>query len=176
VAQGRITVDTNRPNSTKFVYGDWNGWAKAPDVAVQVDVLKNVSEDMELYAAYEITYENIIPEQTLAFSYKSDDKSYECALLPGALTLGETYVVVWDGTPYTVTCKKGASGVINGSINISTTEYLGDPTLRKGFFGYSIVWKVSSTGHPFYIGLYNSSQISIFTQQSATSHTVWVYK
>lgn len=176
VAQGRITVDTNRPNSTKFVYGDWNGWAKAPDVAVQVDVLKNVSEDMELYAAYEITYENIIPEQTLAFSYKSDDKSYECALLPGALTLGETYVVVWDGTPYTVTCKKGASGVINGSINISTTEYLGDPTLRKGFFGYSIAWKVSSTGHPFYIGLYNSSQISIFTQQSATSHTVWVYK
>ena len=176
VAQGRITVETNRPNSTKFVYGEWNGWAKAPDVAAQNDVLKNVSEDMELYATYEITYENIIPEQTLAFSYKSDDKCYECDLLPGTLTLGETYVVVWDGTPYTVTCKKGASGVINGSINISTTEYLGDPTLRKGFFGYSIAWKVSSTGHPFYIGLYNSSQISIFTQKSNATHTVWVYK
>lgn len=176
VAQGRITVDTNRPNSSKFVYGDWNGWAKAPDVAAQADVLKNVSEDMELYAAYEITYENIIQEQSLAFSYSSDDKCYSCALLPGSITLGETYVVVWDGTPYTITCKKGASGTINGSITISTTEYLGDPTLRKGFFGYSIAWNASSTGHPFYIGLYNSSQISIFTQQSAASHTVWVYK
>ena len=176
VAQGRITVETNRPNSTKFIYGDWCGWAKAPDVAAQADVLLNVTEEMVLYAAYEITYENIIPEQTISFTYSSDNKCYECALLPGTITLGTTYVVVWDGTPYTVTCKKGAGGTINGSISISTTEYLGDPTLRKGFFGYSISWKVSSTGHPFYIGANNSTQLSIFTQKTNATHTVWVYK
>lgn len=176
VAQGRITVDTNRPNSTKFIYGDWCGWAKAPDVAAQTDVLTNVTEEMVLYAAYEITYENIIPEQTLAFSYNSNDKAYTCDLLPGVIVAGQTYVVVWDGTPYTVTCKTGAGGTVNGSISISTTAYLGDPTLRKAFYGYSIAWKVSSTGHPFYIGQYNSDKLSIFTQQSNTSHTVWVYK
>ena len=129
-----------------------------------------------MYAAYEITYENIIPEQTLAFSYNSNDKAYTCALLPGALVVGQSYVVVWDGTPYTVTCKTGAGGTVNGSISISTTAYLGDPTLRKAFYGYSIAWKVSSTGHPFNIGLYNSNQLCIFTQQTNTSHTVWVYK
>lgn len=176
VAQGRITVSTTREDSNKYVYGEWCGWAKAPDVAVQTDVLKNVTEDMVLYAAYEIAYENIIPEQTIAFTYSSDDKCYSCALQPGSITLGETYVVVWDGTPYTITCKKGAGGTINGSITISTTEYLGDPTQRKGFFGYSIAWNVTSTGHPFYIGANSSSQLAIFTQQTATSHTVWVYK
>lgn len=176
VAQGRITVSTTREDSSKYVYGEWCGWAKAPDVAVQADVLKNVTEDMVLYAAYEITYENIIPEQTIAFSYSSNDNCYSCALQPGSIVLGETYVVVWDGTPYTVTCQKGAAGTINGSINISTTEYLGDPTQRKGFFGYSIAWQVTSTGHPFCIGANSSTQLSIFTQQTATSHTVWVYK
>ena len=176
VAQGRITVSTTREDSNKYVYGEWCGWAKAPDVAVQTDVLKNVTEDMVLYAAYEIAYENIIPEQTIAFTYSSDDKCYSCALQPGSITLGETYVVVWDGTPYTITCKKGAGGIINGSITISTTEYLGDPTQRKGFFGYSIAWNVTSTGHPFYIGANSSTQLSIFTQQSNATHTVWVYK
>ena len=97
-------------------------------------------------------------------------------MLTGSITLGETYVVVWDGTPYTITCKKGASGTVNGSLTISTTEYLGDPTIRKGFVGYTITWKVSSTGHPFYIGLYNSGKLCIYTQQTAASHTVWVYK
>lgn len=176
VAQGRITVSTTRENSDKYVYGDWNGWAKAPGIAAQTDVLLNVTEEMVLYAAYEITYENIIPEQTLAFSYSSNDKAYSCALLSGTITVGETYVVVWDGTPYTITCKTGAAGTVNGSLSISTTAYLGDPTQRKGFLGYSIVWKVSSTGHPFYIGLYNSGNLCIYTQQTAASHTVWVYK
>lgn len=176
VAQGRVTVSTTRDNSDKYIYGDWCGWAKAPDVAAQTDVLLNVTEEMVLYAAYEIAYENIIPEQTLAFSYNSDDKAYTCALLPGAIVTGQSYVVVWDGTPYTITCKTGAGGTVNGSITISTTAYLGDPTQRKGFFGYSIVWKISSTGHPFYIGQYNSDKLSIFTQQTAASHTVWVYK
>ena len=176
VAQGRVTVSTTRENSSKFIYGEWCGWAKAPDVAVQADVLLNVTEDMVLYAAYEITYENIIPEQTLAFTYDSNDKAYSCALQPGTLVVGETYVVVWDGTPYTVTCKTGAAGTVNGTINLSTTAYLGDPTQRKGFFGYTISWKVSSTGHPFNIGLYNSSQLCIYTQKTAATHTVWVYK
>lgn len=176
VAQGRVTVSTTRENSSKFIYGEWCGWAKAPDVAVQADVLLNVTEDMVLYAAYEITYENIIPEQTLAFSYKSDDQTYQSVLLPGTITAGQSYVVVWDGTPYTITCKTGASGTVNGSITISTTAYLGDPTIRKAFFGYTIAWKVSSTGHPFNIAQYGTNQLIVYTQKTAASHTVWVYK
>lgn len=176
VAQGRITVSTTRDNSDKYIYGDWNGWAKAPDIAAQTDVLLNVTQELVLYAAYEIAYENIIPEQTVAFTYNSDDKCYECGQLPGTITAGESYVVVWDGTPYTITCKTGATGTVNGSINLSTTAYIGDPTLRKAFFGYTIVWKVSSTGHPFDIAQYGTGKLVIYTQQTAASHTVWVYK
>lgn len=176
VAQGRVTVSETRDPSDLYIYGNWCGWAKAPDIAAQTDVLKNVSEEMVLYAAYEVAYENIVPEQTVAFSYSSDDKAYSSALFPGVITLGETYIVVWDGTPYTLTCKTGAGGTVNNTITISTTNYLGDPTLRKAFVGYTIVWKISSTGEPFYVGQYNSDKLSIYTQQTGSTHTVWIYK
>lgn len=176
VAQGRVTVSKTRDPSNLYIYGNWCGWAKAPDIAAQTDVLKNVTEEMTLYAAYEVAYENIVPEQEVAFSYSSNDKAYTSALFPGVITLGETYTVVWDGTPYTLTCKTGAGGTVNNTITISTTNYLGDPTLRKAFVGYTIVWKITGTGEPFYIGQYNSDKLSIFTQQTGSAHTVWIYK
>lgn len=176
VAQGRVTVSETRDPSDLYIYGNWCGWAKAPDIAAQTDVLKNVSEEMVLYASYEVAYENIVPEQTVAFSYSSDDKAYSSALFAGTITDGETYIVVWDGTPYTLTCKTGAAGVVNNTLNISTTNYLGDPTLRKAFIGYTIVWKITGTGEPFYVGQYNSDKLSIYTQQTGSTHTVWIYK
>lgn len=176
VAQGRVTVSETRDPSNLYIYGNWCGWAKAPDIAAQTDVLTNVTEEMVLYAAYEVAYENIVPEQTVAFSYSSNDKAYISALFAGTITAGESYVVVWDGTPYTLTCKTGAGGTVNGTLNISTTAYLGDPTLRKAFLGYTIVWKISSTGEPFCIGQYNNGNLSIYTQSTASSHTVWIYK
>lgn len=94
------------------------------------------------------------------FEYNSNFGAYQYVIAPSpfALTLGETYKVIWDGTEYECAAQD-MSVVAPDGVGLGNLSIVGG----------------AGNGEPFVIG-YSGGGVSFFAFDAAASHTVGIYQ
>ena len=132
--------------------------------------------DGSTYTGKVKTIVDILPEQTVAFTYGSDFDSYTATLSgTGKLVAGQTYFVEWDGVKYTCTARDISYKLNSQYIqSASLANAIGNDKTLKYFFSVAATTTEAATSEPFLINY--SSSFAFKTASTAATHVVRIYQ
>lgn len=121
--------------------------------------------------------EEYMPETSLSFSQNAFYGYYNGSTRDfSPLTIGETYVVEWDGMQYTCNAKSVAYTYADGSSAIQYDLVLGNTGTISAFAGKPIYPSADPSGEPFLLIQWGTAMMTATTNDTSENHTVRIYK
>ena len=176
----RFYVDDELVSEQEVAYGET---ATAPELTKDGYVLEWVPSDMTITGDTDFigvwTKDYIVSEQTLSFKSSSNYGcycSYNSAGANKTLTIGDTYIVEWDGKAYSCIAQNVQYTVDNQYIsNVTLNGAIGNAKILTKFYGYAASATVADSGEPFLLHI-NKTELTIYTNETDATHTVAIYK